>query len=130
MYRNRYFQQVKVVAARTRRARAHTHTYTHTHTTTLSLSLHLHLQAVAAICSFPSIEAAVDTSVQVLQAGIPVAKIEFMDDLAIYAANNHYAHMNLPVAPTLLFEFGGSPQSVEEQANIVGESAIVLLCVT
>ena len=74
------------------------------------------------MCSFPSIKSAVDTTVEILQAGIPVARIEFLDDLSMDAANK-YSHLDLPVAPTLFLEFVGSAQSVEEQANVVSESS-------
>ena len=77
-------------------------------------------QTVAAVCPFPSVEAAVTTTVEVLQAGIPVAKIEFLDDQSL-DATNRYFKLDYPVAPTLFLEFVGSPQSVEEQASIVGK---------
>ena len=72
------------------------------------------------MCSFPSIKSAIDTTVEVLQAGIPVARIEFLDDISVDAANR-YSHLDLPVAPTLFLEFVGSPQSVEEQATTVSK---------
>ena len=58
---------------------------------------------------------------RVLQAGIPVAKMEFLDELSM-KATNQYHKLDLPVAPTLFLEFTGSPQSVEEQAVIVSKS--------
>lgn len=79
-----------------------------------------HLQTVAAVCSFPTVKAAVATTVEVLQAGIPVARIEFLDELSVEAANK-FSHLDLPVAPTLFLEFVGSPKSVEEQANVVSK---------
>ena len=85
------------------------------------------MQTVAAVCSFPSVKAAVDTTVQVLQAGIPVARIEFLDDLSVDATNK-YSHLNLPVAPTLFLELVGSPQGVEEQAHTVSESNSSIRC--
>ena len=66
-------------------------------------------------------KSAVDTTVEVLQAGIPVARIEFLDELSVDAANK-FSHLELSVAPTLFLEFVGSAQSVEEQANIVSKS--------
>ena len=77
-------------------------------------------QTVAAVCPFPSVEAAVTTTVEVLQAQIPVAKIEFLDDQSLDAANR-YSNLDYPIAPTLFLEFVGSPQSVEEQANTVSK---------
>ena len=78
------------------------------------------LQTVAAVCSFPSIKDAVDTSVEILEAGIPIAKIEFLDALAL-EVTNRYFELDYPVAPTLFLEFMGSPKSIEEQTNIVSK---------
>ena len=71
-----------------------------------------------------SVKAAVDTSVSVLQMGIPIAKIEFLDELSM-AATNSYHQLGFPAAPTLFLEFNGSPQSVEEQATIVSEYSVL-----
>jgi D-lactate dehydrogenase (cytochrome) len=76
----------------------------------------------AAICSFPSVEAAVDTVIQTIQMGIPVSRVELLDDRAIEAVNG-YSKLGLPVGPTLFFEFAGSQSGVEEQAAIVEEIA-------
>ena len=72
------------------------------------------------MCGFPSIESAVNTTVEVLQAGIPVARMEFLDELSLEAANR-FSHLDYPVKPTLFLEFTGSPQSVEEQTEIVSK---------
>lgn len=72
----------------------------------------------AAVCAFPSIDAAVRTSIQTIQLGVPVARIELVDALTITAINA-YSKTSLAVAPTLFFEFHGSPASVEEQARTV-----------
>ena len=72
------------------------------------------------MCPFPSIEAAVNTTVQILQAGIPIAKIELLDETSIDAVNR-FSKLDYAVAPTLFMEFTGSPQSVEEQANLICE---------
>jgi len=76
----------------------------------------------AAICAFPSVEAAVDTVIQTIQMGIPVSRVELLDDNAISAVNA-YSKLSLPVTPTLFFEFAGSQAGVEEQAAIVEEIA-------
>ena len=73
------------------------------------------------VCSFPSIDSAVASTVEILQAGIPVARVEFLDDLSLEAANK-FSQLSYPVAPTLFIELTGSPQSVEEQTEIVGKS--------
>ncbi|XP_028842463.1 putative D-lactate dehydrogenase, mitochondrial isoform X1 [Denticeps clupeoides] len=77
---------------------------------------------VSAVCSFPSVQAAVDSTVQVLQAGVPIARIEFLDDVMIDACNR-FNSLSYPVAPTLFLEFHGSTRSLEEQVAITEEIA-------
>ncbi|XP_053127001.1 probable D-lactate dehydrogenase, mitochondrial isoform X2 [Hemicordylus capensis] len=75
---------------------------------------------VAAVCAFPSMQAAVDSTVQVLQAGVPVARIEFLDDVMMGACNR-YSSLSYAELPTLFLEFHGSEQSVEEQVQATGD---------
>jgi D-lactate dehydrogenase (cytochrome) len=75
---------------------------------------------ISAVCHFPSIKTAVDASVMVLQAGIPVARIELLDEVQMMACNK-YSQMTYKETPTLFFEFHGSSQHCEEQAQTVGE---------
>ncbi|CAN9499463.1 unnamed protein product [Ophioblennius macclurei] len=75
---------------------------------------------VAAVCSFPSVQAAVDSTVQVLQAGVPIARIEFLDDVMIDACNK-FSSLSYPVSPTLFLEFHGSERSLEEQVSMTEE---------
>ncbi|XP_067144182.1 probable D-lactate dehydrogenase, mitochondrial [Centruroides vittatus] len=77
---------------------------------------------VSSICSFPTIKAAVDTTIEILQLSIPVAKIELLDELAIEASNK-YNHLDHKVAPTLFLEFHGNEAAVETCAEQVGEIA-------
>ncbi|MEI8029398.1 MAG: FAD-linked oxidase C-terminal domain-containing protein [Comamonadaceae bacterium] len=77
----------------------------------------------AAICSFPSIEAAVRTTIQIIQMGIPIARVELIDGNTVRMVNA-YAHLDLSDSPLLLMEFHGSPASVKEQAQAVQEIAL------
>jgi D-lactate dehydrogenase (cytochrome) len=72
----------------------------------------------AAICNFTSLQAAVQSVIEVIQMGVPVARVEFMDAWAV-KATNAYSHLALKETPLLLFEFHGSPAGVKEQAEIV-----------
>ena len=70
--------------------------------------------------SFPTVKDATDAVIMTIQAGIPVARIEFMDIAQVKAVNN-YSKTNLPEAPLLLVEFHGSQSSVDEQSELFGE---------
>jgi D-lactate dehydrogenase (cytochrome) len=72
----------------------------------------------AAICHFPSIDAAVRTTIQVIQLGVPIARCELLDAHAIRGVNRH-SRLTLREAPMLLMEFHGSPAGVQEQAQTV-----------
>ena len=72
----------------------------------------------AAICHFPSIDAAVQTTIQLIQMGVPIARCELLDANAIRAVNKH-SKLALQEAPMLLMEFHGSAASVKEQAETV-----------
>jgi D-lactate dehydrogenase (cytochrome) len=72
----------------------------------------------AAVVNFPSLKSAVDTVIQTIQLGIPVARSEYICDRAIRAMNA-YSKLTLKEAHTLFFEFHGSEASVAEQAEIV-----------
>jgi D-lactate dehydrogenase (cytochrome) len=76
----------------------------------------------AAICSFPSIEAAVQTVIQVIQLGVPIARVELIDHNSVRMVNA-YAKLGLREEPMLLMEFHGSPAGVKEQAETVQEIA-------
>jgi len=76
----------------------------------------------AAICSFPSIEAAVRTTIQIIQMGIPIARVELIDANTVRMVNA-YAKLGLREEPLLLMEFHGSPAGVKEQAELVQEIA-------
>jgi D-lactate dehydrogenase (cytochrome) len=76
----------------------------------------------AATCSFPSIEAAVRTTIQVIQMGIPIARCELIDAGTVRMVNTH-SKLGLREEHMLLMEFHGSPASVKEQAETVQEIA-------
>ena len=69
----------------------------------------------AAVCSFPTLRDAVDCTVAVSQQAIPVARMELLDEMLIEAINR-YADFDHPIAPTLFFEFHGTPDEVKAQA--------------
>lgn len=72
----------------------------------------------AAICSFPAVSNAVDLVVAVIQSGIPVARVELLDNTTVRAVNL-YSKLALNEAPTLFFEFHGSQAGVCEQTETV-----------
>jgi D-lactate dehydrogenase (cytochrome) len=76
----------------------------------------------AATCSFPSVESAVNTVIQTIQAGIPVARIELADSATMNSIIR-YSKLDLPVAPMLWMEFHGTENSVTEQAETVQKIA-------
>jgi D-lactate dehydrogenase (cytochrome) len=72
----------------------------------------------AAVCTFADIDSAVQAVILTIQLGVPVARIELLDALSLKAINL-FSKTTLAEAPTLFFEFHGSPSSVEEQAQTV-----------
>ena len=91
--------------------------------TEITLRLYPLPEAVlAATCTFPSIAAAVRTTIQIIQMGIPIARCELLDAHAVRAVNRH-DKLTLTEAPMLLMEFHGTDASVKEQAVTVQEIA-------
>ncbi|MEN9779662.1 MAG: hypothetical protein RL014_810 [Pseudomonadota bacterium] len=76
----------------------------------------------AAVCSFPSIEAAVRTTIQMIQLGVPIARVELIDSNTVRMVNAH-SKLGLREEAMLLMEFHGSPAGVKEQAETVQELA-------
>ncbi|KAA0580836.1 FAD-linked oxidase C-terminal domain-containing protein [Azospirillum sp. Sh1] len=76
----------------------------------------------SAVCAFQSIKGAVDTVIQTIQVGVPVARIELLDEVQIDAVNK-YSKLDYAVAPTLFFEFHGTEAGVKEQAEMVAAIA-------
>ena len=91
--------------------------------TEVTLRLYPQPEAIAAaICSFPSVEAAVATTIATIQMGVPIARCELLDALTVRAVNAR-DRLGLPEQPLLLFEFHGTPAGVEEQTATVQEIA-------
>mgnify|MGYP003723201305 FL=1 len=74
----------------------------------------------AAVCSFETMEGAVNTTISTIQMGIPVARIELLDEVQVDAINR-YADFDYALKPTLFFEFHGTEAWVKEQAEMVKE---------
>jgi D-lactate dehydrogenase (cytochrome) len=72
----------------------------------------------AAVCAFPTIEDAVNTVIETIQSGIPVARIELLDEVQVDAVNR-YSKLDYAVQPTLFFEFHGTEAGVMEQVEMV-----------
>ncbi len=87
--------------------------------TAVTLKLYPLPEAVsAAICHFPSIVAAVNATIQIIQMGVPIARCELLDANAVRLVNAH-SHMSMRESPLLLMEFHGSEAGVKEQAETV-----------
>ena len=87
--------------------------------TEITLRLYPLPEAVmAATCSFPSVEEAVRTTMDVIQMGVPIARCELLDARSVHAVNVH-SKLDLPESAMLLMEFHGSPAGVQEQIEIV-----------
>ena len=71
----------------------------------------------AARCSFPTLDDACQTVMAVIQYGLPVARIELLDEVMVDACNN-YSGTDLPTTPLLLLEFHGTEAGVVEQVEI------------
>lgn len=76
----------------------------------------------AAVSRFPTLADGVQAAIAVVRSGVAIARCEFLDAQCIKNVNAHDG-LELEEAPTLLFEFHGSPRSVEEDAQVVQEIA-------
>jgi D-lactate dehydrogenase (cytochrome) len=88
--------------------------------TEVTLRLHPLPEAVsAAVCAFDTMQGAVETVIATIQLGVPVARIELLDETQLDAVNR-YSKTSYPVAPTLFFEFhSDSERHVVDQAETV-----------
>jgi D-lactate dehydrogenase (cytochrome) len=91
--------------------------------TSLTLRLSGIPEAIASgVCPFASVEAACNATITTIQSGIPVARIELLDELQV-KATNLYSKLTLPEVPMLFVEFHGSEAGVAEQSQRFGEIA-------
>ncbi len=91
--------------------------------TELTLKLHGIPETIAAaVCGFETLEGACNATIMTIQAGIPIARIELLDEVQV-RASNAYSKLALPERPTLFLEFHGSAASVAEQTETFREIA-------
>ncbi|MCR4267118.1 FAD-binding oxidoreductase [Nitratireductor sp. ZSWI3] len=91
--------------------------------TSLTLRLYGIPQAISGgVCPFPNVEQACQAVIATIQMGVPVARIEFVNGLAMKAINA-YSNLDYPESPCLFLEFHGSDAGVKEQAETFGEIA-------
>lgn len=91
--------------------------------TEVTLRLHgIPESILSAVCSFETLDGAVDTVVQAIQLGIPLARVEILDDVQMKAVNA-YSNLDYPEKTTLFFEFHGSERYVQEQVESVAALA-------
>jgi D-lactate dehydrogenase (cytochrome) len=91
--------------------------------TEVTVRLYPRPEAIAtAVCTFSDVRGAVDTVIQTIQTGVPLARAEFMDALALRAVNLH-TETSFKERPTLFLEFHGTPAGVAEQAEAVHDIA-------
>lgn len=89
----------------------------------LTLKLHGLPEATAsAVCRFPSIQAACDAAITAIQTGIPIARVELLDEIQVKVCNT-YSKLGLPEEPMLFLEFHGTQASVAEQSERFGDIA-------
>ena len=75
----------------------------------------------SAVCHFNTLEGSVNTAMEVIQYGLPVARIELIDEVQMKASIKYSKLKNIEAKPTLFFEFHGTKNSTSEQAQIAEE---------
>ena len=91
--------------------------------TQVGLKVHGIPEAIlSGVCTFNDLEGAIRSVIEAIQMGVPVARVELLDETTI-AAVNHISKLDLPEHPTLFFEFHGTDRAVEEQVARVRDSA-------
>ncbi len=85
--------------------------------TEITLKLHAIPEAIASgICAFSAVAAACDAVIATIQSGVPIARIELLDEVQVRACNV-YSKLDLPEMPLLFFEFHGSDAGIAEQSE-------------
>ena len=74
------------------------------------------------VCQFPSVEDACNATILAMQSGLPLARIELLDEQMVDALNR-YSNLDLSVAPMLMLEFHGTDAGVAEQTNSFADIA-------
>ena len=93
--------------------------------TEVQLRLHGIPEAMSsATCQFPTLRDAVESVISILQHGIPVARMELVDDEAVAASIAYSKLEGLEVLPSLFFEFHGTQAAVKEQAQHAEDIAL------
>jgi D-lactate dehydrogenase (cytochrome) len=93
--------------------------------TEIQLRLHgIPEAASAAVCQFDTLESAVESVIAIMQVGIPVARIELLDDVQMGACIAYSKLAGFTASPTLFFEFHGTPAAVAEQAQLAEEITV------
>lgn len=91
--------------------------------TEITLRLHPVPESIlSAVCPFPSVAEACETAIAAVQSGIPIARVELLDDVQMRACNR-YSKLELPEVTTLFLEFHGTEASAREQAKTFEEIA-------
>ena len=87
--------------------------------TEITLRLYGIPEAVSsAVVAFDDLEGAVNTVILTIQSGVPIARIELLDEVQLDAVNK-FSGLDYPVKPTLFLEFHGTDAGVAEQAEMV-----------
>jgi FAD/FMN-containing dehydrogenase len=79
---------------------------------------------LSAVAPFNDVKSAVQATVEIMQTGLPIARIEFLDEKSIHA-NNIYNKMNLEETPTLFLEFHGSKKTIDQQAELASKKILI-----
>ena len=75
------------------------------------------------VCAFPDVKSACDAVIMTIQMGIPVARIELLDDIQVRACNA-YSGLTLPEKPTLFLEFHGTADTVPSASTTVSARSL------